>query len=116
MKAGLSAATAAAGQAVQTAANALAQVNVDLTTPQVPPKFPVGPAVLQNMVELAQGIQTGDWAKIAEGVGPQFFETASQVILSVFLSPRGGGRFGPGGERDDYERRNGVGDRNECPQ
>jgi hypothetical protein len=76
----------AAQQALVTAAETIAKL--DLGAPiQVPPKFPEQPAILQNIMSVANGIQKGDWSLVVKGVGAQAAEVASQIILSIFLTP-----------------------------
>ena len=86
-KAGLSAANAAAGQAVQQAVGVISTLNVNAAATD-PSGFPKQPAVLQNVIMLAQGIQTGNWTEMAAGAGSQIVEVASQIILDVFVSPQ----------------------------
>ncbi len=86
VKAGLSAASAAAGQAVQQAVSIIAQMNVDAPAADTS-KFPKTPAVLQNIVWLANGIKNGDWQQMAAGAGSQIIEVAAKIILAVFVTP-----------------------------
>jgi hypothetical protein len=72
--------------AIQTATTAIA--NLQINSPlQNPPKFPTEPAVLANLMQVAKGIQDGNWLEVVAGVGPEAAEIASKVILSVFLTP-----------------------------
>lgn len=76
----------AAQQALVTAAEAIASLQLGVPI-QVPPKFPEQPAILQNIMSVADGIQQGNWLLVVKGVGAQAAEVASQIILSVFLTP-----------------------------
>lgn len=86
VNAGLSAAKVAAGQAAQQAVSAISQLDVNASATN-PSKFPQEPAVLQNIVMLTQGIQTGDWVKMGAAAGSEILETAGKIILSVFVTP-----------------------------
>jgi hypothetical protein len=94
VKAGLAQASAAAGQAVQQAADVISQLKVDAPATD-PSKFPQQPAVLQNLVMLTQGIQTGDWVKMGAAAGSEILETAGKIILSVFVTPPVAGLLAP---------------------
>ena len=93
------AAQQAAQQATQngiaSALTAIQNMQTNLTSPQTPPQFPQTPAVLQNLLSVAQGIQQGDWSKVALGVGPEAVEIAGKIILSVFLTPAVGSLLAP---------------------
>ena len=93
VKAGLSAASAA-GQAVQQAVSVISNLKVDASAADAT-EFPQEPAVLQNIVLLAQGIQTGDWVKMGVAAGPEILETDGKIILSVFVTPPLAGLLAP---------------------
>ncbi len=80
------AASQAAQQALATAADAIANLHLDSPI-QDPPKFPEEPAILQNIMSVANGIQQGNWALVVKGVGPELAEVAGKIILSIFLTP-----------------------------
>jgi hypothetical protein len=44
-------------------------------------------ATLKNIMMVAQGIKDGDWGKVLVGAGPELAIVASNVILSIFISP-----------------------------
>jgi hypothetical protein len=72
--------------AITTATTAIASLQIDAPL-QDPPKFPQQPAVLANLMQVAKGIQDGNWLEVVAGVGPEAAEVASKIILSVFLTP-----------------------------
>ena len=80
------AASQAAQQALVAAANTIANLQLDQPI-QAPPKFPEQPAILQNILSVANGIQQGNWLLVVKGVGPEAAEVAGKIILSVFLTP-----------------------------
>ena len=80
------AASQAAQQALVTAANTIASLQLGMPL-QTPPKFPEQPAILQNILSVAHGIQQGDWSKVVLGVGAELAEVAGKIILSIFLTP-----------------------------
>ncbi|MEW6451308.1 MAG: hypothetical protein AB1490_11690 [Pseudomonadota bacterium] len=52
-------------------------------------------ATLQNIIMVADGIKRGDWATFVMGAGPELAIIASNVILSVFLTPAVADALGP---------------------
>jgi hypothetical protein len=72
--------------AIQTATTAINNLQINAPI-QDPPKFPTEPAVLANLMQVAKGIQDGNWLEVVAGVGPEAAEIAGKIILSVFLTP-----------------------------
>lgn len=87
-------ATQVALQAVQTAMTAINNLNIDAPL-EVPPKFPQTPLILQDIINIAQGIQNRDITQILAGIGPAGFQVASQIILSLFVSPEIASQLSP---------------------
>jgi hypothetical protein len=84
-------ATQALDQGAQTAI-AAAMATIDKLKPDAPITLNAGVdsgnlATLQNILKVADGIKTGNWAEITMAAGPELAIIASNIILSVLLSP-----------------------------
>lgn len=52
-------------------------------------------ATLKNIIMVAEGIKEGRWDKVVFGAGPELAKIASQVLLSIFLTPAIASALGP---------------------
>lgn len=52
-------------------------------------------ATLQNIVKVADGIKNKDWGEVTMAAGPELAIVASNIILSVFLTPAVADALGP---------------------
>ena len=84
----------AAAAAVKTAQDAIANLNIGAKL-EIPPTFPQSSLVLADILNIAKGIQDRDIGEILAGIGPAGFQVASQIILSIFVSPEIAGQLAP---------------------
>ncbi len=87
--------TPAAREAIQTAL-----ATVEKLKPDAPRTIDAGVksgnlATLQNIIMVADGIKRKDWPTVFLGAGPELAIIASNVILSVFLTPAVADALGP---------------------
>lgn len=85
----------AARKAIQDALN-----TIDRLRPDAPITIDAGVssdnvATLQNILKVARGIKDGDWSEVVLGAGPELAIVASNIILSVFLTPALASALGP---------------------
>jgi hypothetical protein len=82
--------TPAAQAAVNQAIALITKLNPDASATDLSDGIKSGSdakATMQDIVQVAQGLQTGNIAEVLEGGGPIIAETASNIILSIFLDP-----------------------------